>query len=120
MNKKVYISGSFSKDPVQAKLNFKSAQLLIESMGLTAVNPFEINHDEKLIKSLEASKQWEVYMRGDIGALVNCDAIYVIGNDYTQSRGATLEIYIANQIGIPVYYENWKHKLSELINAKNQ
>lgn len=115
MSKKVYISGSISKDPIQSKLNFKSAELLIREMGLIPVNPFTVKHDEDLINSLSESKKWEMYMRGDIAALVKCDAVYVIGNDYAQSRGATLEIYIANQVGIPVYYEVWKHKLNELL-----
>ena len=103
---KVYLSGKITGkkiDIAMADFEFAKQQVLsnadllltgiYEGQILEVVNPFEIN--KHLIKAGHAN--WARYMRNDIKALMDCDAIAMMP-DWRQSKGARLEVYIARKL----------------------
>jgi len=64
------------------------------------VNPVEIG---KNLKSTIPEPTWEDYMRADIKALCDCDAIVLL-DGWEQSRGACIERRLAEDLGLKEYY----------------
>lgn len=91
---KVYISGKVSGMEVEATKLFKKAEEDIKALGLIPVNPMTLNHIH--------DKSWSSYMKEDLKALLECDAIYLLPN-WNQSKGAAIEHNIAVWLGIKVY-----------------
>lgn len=48
-------------------------------------------------------KDWGWYIRNDISTLTRCDAVVVLYG-WKESKGARLEVHIAKELGLPVYY----------------
>lgn len=108
--KTAYISG-----PISGMLNnnfdaFKRAQSQLERDGYIVLNPHEIAIDvyNKWSKiNVETQQQrkemWRDFMRVDIRFLMSCDCVFLLDN-WESSQGATLELTIAQKLGIPIYY----------------
>lgn len=94
-NKRIYISGPITGIPEYNKPAFDSAEKKINEMGLIPISPFRLGVVSK-------HKSWQDYMREDIKALMDCDAVYLLPG-YEKSKGAMEEKRIAESIGIPVY-----------------
>lgn len=91
---KIYLAGPMTGLP---DLNFPAFHDMadrLRDLGQIVVNPAEINTDPNMC--------WRECMRADIAQLVTCDAVATLPG-WTQSRGATLEVYIASQIGMAVH-----------------
>jgi hypothetical protein len=93
---KIYISGKITGIEDKAPGIFEAAQKRLGSLGHEVVNPITINH--------EHDKSWGSYMKADVKALCDCDAIYMLSN-WKDSRGATIERKIAMLLGLSVIYE---------------
>ena len=94
---KVYISGKISGlEYADAFDKFQAAERKLREQGYEVVNPMTIEHNH--------DQSWEAYMRNDIKALCDCDAIFMLGN-WKKSRGAKIEFYLATKLGIEVMYE---------------
>lgn len=99
---KVYISGKISGlTTEEAEKNFERAEnyltrITFASTNLTLINPMKLEHNH--------DKSWEEFMREDIGALLKCDAIYLLKN-WGDSRGARIERAIALELGLKIMYE---------------
>jgi hypothetical protein len=65
-------------------------------LGYEPINPMKLNHQHDLT--------WEAYMKEDIKALCDCEAVYLLRN-YSDSRGALLELAIANELKMEVIYQ---------------
>lgn len=90
-----YVAGPMTGIP---ELNFpafhaKAAEL--RALGFHVENPAEINADPKA--------KWEDCMRADIARLVTCDAIVLLPG-WEKSRGALLEHYLAETLGLTVVF----------------
>jgi len=59
--------------------------------GYYVVSPVEINH--------AGAAQWRDYMKNDIKAMLECDAVYCL-KGWEKSPGARLEVFIALQLGM--------------------
>ena len=59
----------------------------------------------------EHDKKWSSYMRECISCLMECDKIFLMHN-WVESKGAKLELSIANSIGIDACFD-----IDELPNA---
>lgn len=99
---KIYISGPITGMPNLNREAFTEAKM---ALGKCAVNPFDLNDDQK-------TKKWSDYMRKDISALVQCDSILMLPG-WQFSKGAGLELYIASILGFTIYYS-----LEEALNAR--
>lgn len=87
---KVYLSGKITGLPeAQARAQFRKAQLKILQIGFEVVNPLTLDHS--------INDTWESYMRTDISAMMQCDAIYMLPG-WEQSRGAKLEYNLAKEL----------------------
>lgn len=94
---KIYISGKITGHPIEvAEHLFKEAEAQLLSEGHEVINPMTIPHDH--------DKTWLSYMRADIKALVDCDAIYMLRN-WTESKGACTEFNLAHDLGLKIIEE---------------
>lgn len=96
MKKKAYISGKITGMEEKARELFDQAEKEVISLGYEPINPMKLNHTHDLT--------WEAYMKQDIKALCDCDVIYLLRN-YSDSRGALLELAIANELKLEVIYQ---------------
>lgn len=95
--KKVYLSGPITGMEAQAPACFQKAKKEVESLGHHAINPMELPHQH--------GKTWGEYMREDIKALCDCDAIYMM-DGWQNSRGAQVENLVAARLGYEILYQN--------------
>lgn len=95
---KIYISGQITGlDLETAKQNFQIAEDYLRSIGYSdIVNPMKI-HPEGNIYT------WTQYMRADLKALMDCDAIFLLSN-WNQSKGAMIEKRIAEDVELLVLF----------------
>ncbi len=92
----VYISGPMTGISGFNVPAFTHASSAIRDQGLIVISPHELGVDQ--------SKEWSEYLRRDIVALMKCNTIYML-KGWEKSRGATLEMYIATQVGMGVEFE---------------
>jgi hypothetical protein len=96
----VYLSGKVTGVPGNNILKFRAAERLIrETLGCTSMQvwvcvPHDLPDDH--------DKSWPSYMRECLKALATCTVMYVL-DDWKQSRGALVEMFIAKVLNIPVY-----------------
>ena len=93
---KIYISGKISGIEKEAERLFSDAEAKLISEGNNPVNPMTLNHQH--------DKSWHSYMKEDVKALCDCDAIYMLSN-WTDSKGAIIEHTIAMYLGLKVIYQ---------------
>lgn len=94
---RVYISGKISGLPYEAvRTKFHSAEQRIKDCGFTPINP--------LRNGLPVDATWEEHMSADLIALLSCDAIFLLP-DWLESQGATLELRIAERVGMLICNE---------------
>ena len=95
--KKVYISGKITGMESDAEIIFSKAEEFLKKEYRAVVNPMKLNHDH--------DKSWESYMKVCIKALCDCDVIYLLSN-YSNSKGALMELAMAKDLGLEIIYEN--------------
>lgn len=93
---KYYISGKITGIEKEAYNLFKTAENFLIANGHEVINPMDLPHDH--------DKTWCSYMKDCIKALCECDAIYMLKN-WTDSRGAKMEIDIAIKLELKMTYE---------------
>lgn len=91
---KIYLSGPMSNIPDLNYPIFNRAAEILRELGLDVINPAELN--------LPTDNR-EICMLKDIEALITCYAIVLLPG-WSSSRGATLELNIAEQCGIKQYF----------------
>lgn len=93
---KIYISGKISGLPLdEVRAKFEWAAYQIKSFGHEAMNP--------LNNGLDPSEHWNKHMIADIALLLECDAIFLLP-DWMNSRGARIELNIAQECGKPILF----------------
>lgn len=98
---KIYIAGKISGlSYSEAVAKFAKAADLLRRLGHEPVNPMEVNGLDGDGKEYP----WAEYMKRDIPILLDCDAIYLLP-DWQDSKGARLEKYIADELGMLIVYE---------------
>ena len=91
---KVYISGPMTGYEAFNYPAFHEAAAFWRSCGYEVVSPAELNPD--------TGGQWEDYLRADLRALLDCDAIALL-TGWEASRGASLELHVAKALGMEVW-----------------
>jgi hypothetical protein len=92
----VYISGKMSGLLDHGFAAFSAAAAQLRKMGYEVLNPAENDGGSK-------DKSWEFYMSLDIPNVVKSDFIVLLDNNWDTSRGATLELVIAEALKKPIY-----------------
>jgi hypothetical protein len=96
----LYLSGRMSGLPNYNRDRFNEIEYLVRELGYDVVNPAQIDLDED---GPDVVHTWEHYIKRDLSIIIEkCDGI-VMFDDWQNSRGATLELYVAKQIGLKVY-----------------
>jgi hypothetical protein len=91
---KIYIAGPMSGLPEFNRPAFTAAADKLRAAGVEVINPAEhFGGDQSL--------PWSVYMREGIAAVLRADCVRVLPG-WENSRGAKLEVAVAEAIGIPV------------------
>lgn len=111
---KIYISGPITGRPLEdCHIAFQTAAHELKRKGYEIVNPLDVQgsgdckRPEKCAE--EVSKhEWLCWMRADIVEMMDCDAVYALGG-WQGSKGARVEVGLADSLGIRVYYEDLKH-----------
>ena len=88
---KVYISGPMSNMPDLNRPAFNAKAAELRALGHEVVNPAELPEIP--------GGTWADYMRADIKLLLECEAVYRLPN-WHQSKGACLEVLIAEEVGL--------------------
>ncbi len=91
---RIYLAGPMTGLP---ELNFPAFNAMaarLRELGQEVANPAEINADP--------DANWRDCMKADIAQLVTCDAIATLPG-WAASRGASLEVFIATQLGLAVH-----------------
>ena len=101
-----YISGKITGYDLKfARDKFHATSLLLIQAGRTPINPFDLS-------VYHPDKTWDDYMLDDIRGLFKCESI-VMHSDWEQSKGARIEHFIAQELGLEILTET---ELNELTN----
>lgn len=93
--RRIYISGSITKDLANAPQKFEEAEKIAEHIfpGSEIVNPMKLPHDPE--------STWEQFMALDLKELRKCDTIWMLPC-WKESQGARLEYEIAKIEGLTI------------------
>ena len=91
---KVYIAGKMSGVENYNREKFKTAEDKLRDLGHDPFNPAALQ------TAGQNDLDWKGCMVRDIKVLVECDMMAML-DDWEDSKGARLEFYIAQQLGIP-------------------
>ncbi len=89
----LYVSGPMTGIPEHNYPAFHAAAAALRRAGYMVANPAE--------KALPLGLPWATYLRHDIADLVKCDGVALLPG-HESSKGATLEVMIANALGMNV------------------
>ena len=92
---RVYLAGPMTG---YAEFNFPAfhaAAAALRADGVEVVNPAE--------HGIVDGAQWEDYLRADIAQIAACESIALLPG-WSKSRGATLEVHIAQALSMPLRY----------------
>lgn len=99
---KIYIAGKITGlSYSDAFAKFANAAETLKLLGHEPVNPMEVNG----LDGDGNQYSWAEYMKRDIPVLLGCEAIYLLP-DWLDSKGARLEKFIADELGMLVIYES--------------
>jgi len=97
MQKNCYNAGKIGQLPeADYEAKFAAARGEIRALDMAPNCPTQLPHEHE--------RTWLDYMREDLTALLKCDVVYA-QRDWQDSRGATIEVNLANALGIPVIYQ---------------
>ncbi len=104
--KTIYISGAVSNlDTKQVIEKFEQAEKSCRKMGfINIVNPLKLEHKSYHPLPWQMPLEWSDYMRTDIKALCQCQAIYILPC-WQGSRGAHLEVSLARELQMEMIFE---------------
>ena len=94
LKKRCYISGPMTGLPDLNFPAFNDMEQRLKAAGWDVVNPAKLN---------APGTDWETCMRVDIRELMRCSVVFVL-KGWARSRGASMEIDIAINLGMKVVY----------------
>ncbi len=95
---KIYISGKITGlPPEEVKEKFARAEKFLLDQGMSPVNPLKLK--------TQHCKEWCDFMRVDIVAMMDCNAIFLL-EDWKYSPGANLEVLLARKLNFFILHEN--------------
>jgi len=93
----IYVSGGMTGLPDMNRANFHRITSRLRRAGLSVFNPAEIKGGEHW--------EWSDFMREAIRGQMQCHAIFMLFG-HERSKGATVELNLARQLGMPVFNES--------------
>lgn len=99
MKQKIYLSGPMTGYPDYNRPAFFAAeQALSTLLDAEFINPARLDSQAK------PEWQWEDYMRAALRGMLGACTIYML-NGWENSRGAKIELELANELGMTVMYQ---------------
>jgi len=92
--KKLYVSGPMTGIPEHNHPAFNEAAKKLRGAGYEIVNPAELDGETQM--------EWVDCLRRDIHEVVECEGIATLPG-WQDSKGASLEVHIAKELGLEVY-----------------
>ena len=92
--RRVYVAGPMSGLPEFNYPAFFDAAKRLRALGYEVACPAEVDAGDQ-------ERDWAWYMRQDLHLLIDCDAVVTLP-DWQRSRGASLEVFVAAQLGLDV------------------
>ena len=96
---RVYIAGPISSDPFEGVHRGMAAAKRMFLDGLAPYCP----HWDAFLFIPHTDEAWNAYMEWDLEYVALCEAVYRLSGE---SKGADLEVERAEELGIPVFYED--------------
>jgi nucleoside 2-deoxyribosyltransferase len=93
----IYLSGPMTGIELFNHPAFDEAELRLNSQGHNVKSPHRVELEDS------ETPNWENFMRKDLKMLCDCDTIALLPG-WDKSRGATLELFIATQLGMEVIH----------------
>lgn len=95
---KLYLAGPMTGYPEHNFPKFGQVATQLRAFGHEVMSPAELDgpdfdHDDPA--------PWAEYLRRDIVELLECEGVFVLP-DWENSRGASLEVHIAKELGMPI------------------
>ncbi len=105
MGKRIYISGAVTGTD-DYRERFEKAEERLTIRGYSVVNPVKVNG------MLPQDTTYDDYMKMSICMLGTCDSIYML-KGYEDSNGANVELAMAEELGLQIYYQSadWREKM---------
>jgi hypothetical protein len=98
--KKAYLSGKISGLPMLEVIEkFEIAELQLKAAGFEVINPVKLDHTKN------EHRDWSLYMKTDLQAMLDhdCNYIYMLPC-WQQSPGAKIELQLAISLGYSVIW----------------
>lgn len=90
---RVYLAGPMTGLPEFNFPAFNAEAAILRAQALTVINPAE--------HGIVEGAEWADYLRHDIAGLASCERIHLL-RGWENSKGARLEVYIAQQLGMVI------------------
>lgn len=107
--KRIYLSGPMSGLPDHNYPAFNEVEKVLTSYGWEVVNPASNFNGA-------TDRHRADYMRLDFTHVLSVDTLFVLPG-WEKSRGARVEVLMAQELGIPVYYHDELYDAGFMLNA---
>lgn len=92
----LYVAGPMTGLPDYNRPAFREATRLLELNGFTVLSP---ERDHGIPADQQQTAEWEDWMRADLRLVTRADGLALL-DGWTRSRGAQLEVTVAQGLGI--------------------
>jgi hypothetical protein len=91
----IYIAGPVTKVPGKNRAAFDLVADQLRDRGHTPIVPHE---------HVPSNARWDLCMKALIPLMLQCDAVAAL-RGWQQSKGALIEVHLAIDVGMPIYFE---------------
>lgn len=112
--KTIYVAGPMTGIEELNYPAFNEAAELLEAAGYDTLNPvLSASRSDAPHDYVDETTTWQMYMRNALNQVIRAEGIALLPG-WEQSRGARLEVYIAEQLGMKTAtVDKWLHAASE-------
>jgi len=116
---KIYIAGPIFVKPDSNRKAFASMKAFLVSRGYEVVSPWDLDasHEgecrESTVAGMGGGHTAACYMRSDIRALIECDAVVFLPG-WEKSSGSFVEFVITRTLGLKMYFAELNDYVPEL------
>lgn len=102
---KLYLCGPMTGMPLWNFPAFRLAEKILRDAGFEVINPATIHGDLSALSDDELTANRHQYLKTDIAAMLTADGVCMLPG-WGNSKGATLEVGVAEAVGIPCDYQH--------------
>jgi hypothetical protein len=99
----IYLSGPMTGYENDNIPMFEDVARKVRRWPLDEIKDIVVPHE--VTKDMPRDSNWKEFVKADIKAMLDCDAILLL-KGWGESKGARLELHIALELGMKVYFWN--------------